>query len=203
MDPRTINSTAILHHTTRATVDLAAILDLNIYASSSAPVVRATLAPFAIPEATESCTSTTHEGHSHSHSSPHLNDITTVSIPLPPLPPLAFEPQGPASPTRFEEVLRSLLWDGVFPASPGHPAPVEKPGVEPERDFDILRSKSFFRTTDGQNWIMQGVREQHDLTAVPARVDVEDLKPKLVLIGRGLGDAAGITKRFLDAIADS
>mgnify|MGYP001595978147 FL=1 len=164
--------------------------------------MKATLAPFSVAEPAESCTSSSHEGHSHSTRSPHLNDISTVSIPLPPLPPLAFEPQGPTSPTKFEEVLRSILWDGVFPPTPSHPAPVDEPGVEPARDFDILRSKSFFRTTDGQNWIMQGVREMHDMTPVPAGVDVEDLKPKLVLIGRGLGDAVGITRKFLEAIAE-
>ncbi|KAL8279329.1 hypothetical protein RQP46_008366 [Phenoliferia psychrophenolica] len=174
---KSINSSALVHHTTRATLDLAAILDLNMYASSVAPVVETTLAPFANDTPShdhgdEPCTSSSHEGHAHSHSSPHLNDISTISIPLPLLPPLAFEPEEPEG--------------GV---------------VEPAKEFDILRSKSFFRTSDGRSWILQGVRETYDITPVPEDVGAEALKPKLVLIGRGLGDAEGVTRRFLDALA--
>ncbi|KAK4705597.1 hypothetical protein P7C70_g608, partial [Phenoliferia sp. Uapishka_3] len=198
---KNINSTAIIHHTTRGVVDLAAILDLNIYASASAPVVPATLAPFAEPDHPTSCCTSfpdpTHN-HPHSHVTPHLNDIQTVSIPLPPLPPLAFEATGPTSSSRFEEALRNLLWEGVLPSAPSYPASVSTEVAE----FDILRCKSFFRTTDGQKWIMQGVREMHDITPVPQNVDVESLKPKLVLIGRGLSDTEAVTRRFLHALEE-
>lgn len=198
---RSINSTALLHRTTRATVDLSSILDLNIYASTSTSVVQATLAPFAEPPpppppcrgCSDDPESHSHApGHSHSHShapSAHSNDITTVCIPLPPLPPFST-----TTPTRFEALLRDLLWEGSLPPLPPSPSPTSSP------EFDILRTKAFLRTTDGKSWILQGVREVHDLTAVPDTVDVAGLETKLVLIGRGFGDGEEVSRRFLDAL---
>lgn len=78
---------------------------------------------------------------------------------------------------RFDELIRSLLWDGRLPSSP------TSPGLE--REFDILRAKAFLRTTDGRTWILQGVRDVYEVNELGPE-EGRTMGPKLVLIGRGL-----------------
>ncbi|KAM0751553.1 cobW-domain-containing protein [Meredithblackwellia eburnea MCA 4105] len=225
---KSVNSTALLHQTTKSVVDLDSILNLNIYATSSAPVVSTSLAPFRNGALTsdlcKDCGDSSHSHASHNHSESsgnqrHVHDIGTVTIPLPILSPLLStgpadssysplpsEPLSPSSSTKFETILRNLLWDGLLPSltSPALPPPTTTTAIDKTSttapEFDILRTKAFIRTTDGQCWILQGVREVFDLTPVPAGVSSEGIMPKLILIGRGLQDADLVRLRFLNAI---
>ncbi|GAA6000666.1 hypothetical protein JCM10207_004600 [Rhodosporidiobolus poonsookiae] len=229
---RSINSTALIHRTTRSTLDLSLILDLNIYASPSAPIHSETLAPFAQPAAAaSSCTTCDpgdphardHSSHDHDHAhapspSPHVNDISSVTIPLPVLPALR---SG-----AFHRIVSRLIWDGELPPplssssssasaiSPPPDAAADPPAHAPAEPvqappLDLLRSKGFLRTTDGRSWILQGVREIYDITEVPpvpssasAGEDEgsREVQPKLVLIGRGIGDGAEVRRRVEEAL---
>lgn len=157
--------------TTRGVLDLAKILDLNIYLSPDIPVKSLVLSALA------SSTSSRH-GHTPMHSS----DISTLLIPLPRLDSI----KG-----RFDQLVRRLLWEGSLQsftleanetAGPNTAAPGRiTPSIE------ILRSKAFLQTLDGKSWILQGVRDLYEVTEIPSLVG-EELQPKLVLIGRGLSE---------------
>lgn len=169
----------LIHRTTRSTLDLALILDLNMYATPSAPINNFTLAPFALPSASAS--------HTPSGSA-HANDITSISIPLSPYSLASTDfTTGP-----FYTLIRDLLWEGRLPDSPAPPA---------DQEFDILRSKGFFRTAapELRPYVMQGVRELFAITELPLEADEGgQVEPKLVLIGRGLN--AGVKQRFLNEL---
>lgn len=145
--------------------------------------------------------STTHNCSTHQEHSiipktqSHSNDITSISIPLPILPfPLLDSP--------FESLLSSLLWEGQLPLNSSSNSSEETSTSSSNQDsirpkFDILRTKGFIITEDGRNWILQGVREDFKFAEVHAsstsnvegeKMDVveKEVKPKLVLIGRGL-----------------
>ncbi|GAA5975932.1 hypothetical protein JCM21900_004670 [Sporobolomyces salmonicolor] len=205
-----INSTAVIHRTTRSTLDLSLLLDLNMYATPDAPIHQRTLAPFAQPDPSSSCDRCADDpSHSHSHpkpdspratSSPHANDISSVTIPLPVL--RAVETGV------FHHLVSALIWDGHLPrlsasscaSAPSTPCPeAEAEAREPQ--LDLLRAKAFLRTTDGRSFILQGVRDVFDVAEVPdASANISDVQPKLVLIGRGLGDPDTVRKRFLGAL---
>ncbi|BGP13332.1 hypothetical protein JCM10213_001481 [Rhodosporidiobolus nylandii] len=199
---RTINSTALIHRTTRSTLDLSLILDLNIYASPSAPIHSETLAPFSQPSSSscagcESSEPHDHASHVHSLSSPHANDITSVTIPLPILRNVHIG--------AFHDVVSTLIWEGSLPLLPSSsPAPAQP--AKPEPPLDLLRTKGFLCTDDGRSWILQGVREIYDIVEVPEEEGEEDaagareVQPKLVLIGRGLGDGQQVRRRFEEAL---
>ena len=203
---RTINSSALIHRTTRSTLSVDLILDLNMYAAPSAPIHERTLAPFGQPSSAAEPTACPpscdhdHSNHSHPHSHPHASptrvvgeahagDIASLTIPLPVLP----EADGGS----FAALVRSILWDGVLPASLSEAVDT---GASPEqREFDVLRSKGFILTEDGRAWVLQGVREIYETRQVPrsvARAGEAELEPKLVLIGKGLG-VPGVKERFL------
>lgn len=201
MSRSSINSTALIHHTTRALIPLSSVLDLNIYASPAAPIHAASLSPFL--QSThdhENC----EEGHTHAYEA-HSNDITSVAIPLPFL---ADVHQG-----TFSDLVMDLLWEGSLPALPSS-APSSSPptSTNPTNDaspssdpaptlpeFDILRTKAFLRTHDDKAYVLQGVREMFDIREVPLSAVAEDeVTPKLVLIGRGLSE--GVKERFLAAL---
>ncbi|GAA5841588.1 hypothetical protein JCM9279_000700 [Rhodotorula babjevae] len=211
---RTINSTALIHRTTRSAIDLSLLLDLNIYAAPSAPFRPETLAPFSQPDAADSCdgcaTGKPHEHPAPTSSSPHANDISSLTIPLPHTLPSV---TGPAS--ALYAVLSSLLWEGSLPGSSATPDA-----------FDLLRTKGFVRTDDGREWVLQGVRDIFDFAQVPAEATAaarasagereglgagagegegegeKAVQPKVVLIGRGLGDKEGVRARFVRALEE-
>lgn len=207
-----MNSSAHFHTATKGIIPITSILDLNIYAASTNPTLTLSnsLAFSQISadasvstssttiSAIECCDLTTHDHAPHHHDHPittqtqsHSNDITSISIPLPILPfPLLDSP--------FETLLSSLLWEGQLPnhLSEDCSASSTNPNQDIERSkFDILRTKGFIITEDGRNWILQGVREDFKFVEVHAssasRLEGEEetengVKPKLVLIGRGL-----------------
>ncbi|ORY90919.1 CobW/HypB/UreG, nucleotide-binding domain-domain-containing protein [Leucosporidium creatinivorum] len=208
-----INSTALIHRTTRSTLDLSLILDLNMYASPTAPLSSATLAPFAAaPPPTSACC--TDDSHDHSHdqppsitTSPHANDISSITIPLPILSSEEELREG-----RLGDLLKELIWEGQLPGASASP--------EEEIPLDLLRTKGFFLvrapSVEGQSppparaFILQGVRETFDITEMPAGsekrgegLEEREVQPKLVLIGRGLGDGVEVRRRFLEALEGS
>ncbi|GAA5928647.1 hypothetical protein JCM3775_004595 [Rhodotorula graminis] len=208
---RTINSTALIHRTTRSAIDLSLLLDLNIYAAPSAPFRPETLAPFSQPDATDSCDGcATGKPHEHapaaaSSSSPHANDISSLTIPLPPSLPSV---TGPTS--ALYALLSSLLWEGTLPGAPSSSSTPDA--------FDLLRTKGFVRTDDGREWVLQGVRDIFDFAQVPAEATAaaragesesagegegeKTVQPKVVLIGRGLADKEGVRARFVRALEE-
>lgn len=202
---RQINSTALVHRTTRSTLDLNLILDLNMFASSTAPVTAASLAPFATSSTTSPCCdSPTHEGHNHpspSTASPHANDITSVTIPLPLLPSEEALREGPLA-----GLIKELIWEGQLPG-PNPPT------------LDLLRTKGFFLVqapgvvgqlaAPARAFILQGVRDTFEITEMPLGVEKgvegaegKEMQPKLVLIGRGLGDGTEARRRFAEALRE-
>ncbi|BGP29514.1 hypothetical protein JCM10296v2_001253 [Rhodotorula toruloides] len=193
---RSINSTALVHRTTRSSIDLSLILDLNIYASPSIPIRPETLAPFAQSDVETSTCAGCKSGdplHSHAHptspASAHANDISSLTIPLPVLPSVE---NGSA----FYRVVSRLIWDSQLP-SPASSA-------DEVLSLDLLRTKGFLRTQDGQSYILQGVRDIFDISPVPAATvakEEREVKPKLVLIGRGMKGREGqITRRFEEGL---
>ncbi|GAA6056182.1 hypothetical protein JCM3770_004249 [Rhodotorula araucariae] len=200
---RTINSTALIHRTTRSAIDLSLLLDLNIYASPSAPFRPETLAPFTQPDpstaaAPASCDGCASGGAPHTHphphaaASPHANDITSLTIPLP-----DSLPSVHGAHSALHALLSALLWEGSLPGAP------PSPGADPDA-FDLLRTKGFVRVDRGDEYVLQGVRDIFDFSRVPdgGRADARDVEPKIVLIGRGLADADGVRGRFLRALEE-
>lgn len=207
---RQINSTALIHRTTRSTLDLDLILDLNMYASPTAPLSSATLAPFAASAPSPSSTCCADDSHDHSHSnespvatSPHANDISSITIPLPVLSSEEELREG-----RLGDLLKELIWEGQLPGS----AAVDQEAPP----LDLIRTKGFFlvqpsslggeqSAPPARAFILQGVRETFDITEMPfgsekREEEREAIKPKLVLIGRGLGDGVEVQRRFLEAL---
>ncbi|GAA6009874.1 hypothetical protein JCM11491_000848 [Sporobolomyces phaffii] len=192
---RSINSTALVHHTTKSTIDLSLLLDLNVYASPDAPIRFETLARTFSPSSpsttrTDStcCTdgddSASHD-HDHDHDRPvrsvHKNDISSVTIPLPTWLPSVHHGV-------FHDLVSKLVWDFALPRPipPGAATTTTRDGTgsdtadeaadEPEDEFDLLRAKGFLRTRsrrgdDEQCYVLQAVRDVFDIVRVPA-VDV-------------------------------
>lgn len=185
-----------------------------MYASPTAPLSSATLAPFATsappPQSSACCTDNPHD-HSHKHenlatTSPHANDISSITIPLPVLPSEEELREG-----RLGDLLKELIWEGQLP---GAAVDSEAPPL------DLLRTKGFFLVQPpslgagqapppARAFILQGVRETFDITEMPFGSEKQDggeqeereaIKPKLVLIGRGLGNGEDARRRFLEAL---
>ena len=123
------------------------------------------------------------------------DDITTISVRLPTL--------EHVRTGQFDRLIRGLLWDGYLPALTTLPLPVDPIPTLEKKEFDILRTKAFLRSSDGSEFILQGVRDVYEINEVPKGVvgagnEGENIVPKLVLIGRGIdGSTAG---RFLSAL---
>lgn len=189
-----------------------------MYVTPSAPIRPISLRPFANDsDLTTVCTADSHEGHDHPNvSSPHMNDITSVSIPLSTL-----ESEDELRSGQLYRLLRDLIWEGVLPARKGQQQeqpdarqnqdPSESVGQGDEGEFDLLRTKGFFRVVGSPDrcFVLQGVRNAFEITEVPADLDkgdedgIEDgkrIESKIVLIGKGLGNGVEIRRRFLDAL---
>ncbi|GAA5936906.1 GTP-binding protein [Sporobolomyces koalae] len=230
---RSVNSTALIHHTTRSTIDLSLLLDLNIYASPDAPIKLDTLSKTFSSSLPSNCDCTdvthTHDSTTTTTGSPHLNDIVSVTIPLPILP--SVHAGG-----IFHHLVSSLIWDFSFPSTPYHSnseskirgtKTLEKEEEEEEPRFDLLRAKGFLKTTDQDTFVLQAVRDVFDITRIPnvdpaqdeeasetttkqdgrtgngdgkTSTSTQEIEPKLVLIGRGFGNLDRFKKRFLNQL---
>lgn len=93
-------------------------------------------------------------------------------------------------------MIANLLWEGQLPALEDGGEPDPSPS-QPD-SLDLLRTKAFLRTADGRAWILQGVRDIFDLAEVPPAqgVNAAEVEPKLVLIGRGLGNGVEVRRRI-------
>ncbi|GAA5972091.1 hypothetical protein JCM3765_001289 [Sporobolomyces pararoseus] len=219
---RSINSTALIHQTTRSTIDLSQVLDLNVYASPDSPIRLQTISKTFASSSSSSSSSCTdsscldHRTHSHNNdsSSPHKNDITSINIKLPNYLPSIHHP------STFHKLVSNLIWDSILP--PHLPLPHEKGGERLEEfEFDLLRAKGFLRTKQQEKgeeeeevrcFVLQAVRDVFDITQVPfvplpsnstTRKEEEDegIESKLVLIGKGfVGREEEIKQRFLKAL---
>lgn len=113
---RSINSTALIHHTTRSTIDLSLVLDLNVYASPDSPIRLQTIAQTFAGSASGTVSSCRDGGQpcldrTHDHaaaSSAHKNDITSITIPLPDYLPSVHH-------GTFHALVSALVWDLELP----------------------------------------------------------------------------------------
>jgi G3E family GTPase len=76
---------------------------------------------------------------------------------------------------QLDEWIRTLLWEG-------------KTSDVPEHQVEVLRCKGIYTTEDGQQHLLQGVREMYEITDLPTEGDEPSKEGKLVFIGRGLTD---------------
>jgi len=159
-----INPTVPYFLTSRGMVNLDDILGLKAYE-------RIKIAPTAFTSLDPTCEDDHCEdaAHSHSHSSGHLDGISSCVIELPAL--------DEAQLDQLDEFIRSLLWENVVLS-----------GDDASRgplDFEILRCKGIF-SCRGKCFVLQGVRNIYDI------MELEGVEPtpkgKIAFIGRGLGD---------------
>jgi G3E family GTPase len=129
--------------------------------------------------------------HEHDHSgdhesdhpqNPHYNDITTVLIPLPTL--------SANQQEKVESFLQTLLWESRIPnPNPGHANRESK-----TQGLDILRTKGYFETEDGSEFVIQGVTDIFEIKVVAEHQrrsrsgEEEKVDGKMVFIGRGVGE---------------
>lgn len=119
-----------------------------------------------------------HGDHEHDDSHEHseqFHKIRSLQIDLPKLTVEQHE--------QLDEWLRSILWDNRLPSLEGDNHGVVKEG---SGEFEVLRTKGFFTTSEG-SFVIQGVRELYDIIEVEM-ADEETMVGKLVLIGKGLDD---------------
>jgi hypothetical protein len=144
---RAINSTALIHRTTRSTLDLSLLLDLNVYASPDSPIRLQTIAKTFNNNnnnnqkqsrgegeggcCSDFCTSCGdgvdgQEKHQHNHderdssnvNNVHKNDISSITIPLPIFLPSVHHPGT------FHRIVSSLIWDFNLPPPLPLPLPL-------------------------------------------------------------------------------
>jgi len=163
-----INPTAPIKRTVKGQLDLAAILGLGAYSAKSNFYDSALSGP-----AAEHNFHSTHPNDSHVHDEhcSHLNDISSLQIPVPIL-----------LPTQLEQVdkwVRTILWEGRIPGR-------HESGTGEK--LEVLRCKGVWSTAEGRTFVLQGVRSLYETTEME-KSNVEDVKSaegKIVLIGRGL-----------------
>lgn len=156
---RDINPTLRLYKTTHSITPLEGLFDLRAYTS----------APLPAPNI---------EAPSHVHGDveehKHFGQITTITIPLPPL-----STQQYNSLNRF---LEDTLWTT---SGTGESRPADEHGVK----LDILRTKGLIRLVDGREYVLQGVTDVFELKEVVKDIgDDRESVGKVVFIGRGVGE---------------
>ncbi|KAL9128558.1 MAG: hypothetical protein Q9217_002791 [Psora testacea] len=132
------------------------------------------------------------EKRSYSHLDP---TISTISLPIPRL--------APSQLLRFEIWLRSILWDSILPSPssffPSGNDPLGTDGANEreyrELKFLVHRTKGRVVIADRTVKMVQGVREVFEIVDLDAGIGVrrsgdgyEDVKGKLILIGKGLDE---------------
>ncbi|WWC62683.1 uncharacterized protein I303_105280 [Kwoniella dejecticola CBS 10117] len=191
---RTINPTLRIHHTTHSRMPLSDLFNLRAFSDPTALTATSATSASGIPTSAsiptpdaqidahrhnhaegEKCD---HPSHSHSQSQSHLNGISTVTIPLPPLSQKQY--------FALNEFLESVLWESKLPDK--SPSP------------EILRSKGYITLEDGREFVLQGVADLFELKELPSKSITSDCeKPqenhqdanelqggKVVFIGKGV-----------------
>ncbi|KAG8938588.1 hypothetical protein FRC00_014664, partial [Tulasnella sp. 408] len=141
---RQLNPTAPIERTIKGNIDLAKILDLRAY--SAEPNFFDT----ALAGQSAHDSSGKHE-HVHDENCSHINDITSLLIPIPVLK----DSQG----QRLDEWIRTVLWEGHLPGTP-------------ERTLEVLRCKGVWQVDDGRIFVLQGVKSLYE-TREENRSDAE------------------------------
>jgi G3E family GTPase len=125
----------------------------------------------------ESLHSPKHDAEDHHH---HAHDVESLSVPH-------YELRGVSSMLvpcpiltssqleRLDEWIRAVLWDNRLPS-------VSQTSTA---QLQILRCKGMFMTNDGEQYILQGVRDMYEMTKIEAPQTAAG-EGKLVFIGRGL-----------------
>ncbi|KIO21357.1 hypothetical protein M407DRAFT_126582 [Tulasnella calospora MUT 4182] len=155
---RQLNPTVPIERTIKGNIDLAKILDLRAY--SAQPNFFDTA--FAGQSAHDS--SEKHE-HVHDGDCSHINDITSMLIPIPVL------KENEAQ--RLDEWIRTVLWEGHLPGTP-------------ERTLEVLRCKGVWQVDDGRIFVLQGVKSLYETREEKRSNEDAEVAGKVVLIGRGL-----------------
>ena len=161
---RQINPTTPIFRTTKGNIDLSKILKLNAYTTSTFS--------HRFPS--------TEPAHDHpleaDEPHDHFGGITSVVIPLPVL--------GPSQVLRFDEWLRTLLWENALLGD-----------TDLARKIEVIRCKGLYTTVSGQTFLIQGVRTLYEVTLADEKTVGAG---KLVLIGFLNGDIAGSLGKFLE-----
>lgn len=159
-----INPAAPMYRTVRGEIDLQHIMGISAYARFQAP-----------PPSPEHPKAHVHdhsnEDHTHSAEPTHyeLRGISSLQMSCPVL-----------SPSRFDELdewIRTVLWENRLPEKTDTP------------DLQVLRCKGLFFTENGDQYVLQGVRNMYEISKIEDQevMGVPDAG-KLVLIGKGLSD---------------
>lgn len=101
----------------------------------------------------------------HDENCSHINDITSLLIPIP----LLKDNQA----QRLDEWIRTVLWEGHLPGTP-------------ERTLEVLRCKGVWQVDDGRIFVLQGVKSLYETREEKRGNDDAEVVGKVVLIGRGL-----------------
>ncbi|KAL2832917.1 CobW/HypB/UreG, nucleotide-binding domain-containing protein [Aspergillus cavernicola] len=140
----------------------------------------------------------------HSHIDPAISTIALTHAPL------------PASKIPLVDAwLRSILWDSTLPLPPTSPrtdtSNAEKNSNSNSKfnlDFDIHRLKGILALSDGTSKIIQAVRDVFEIrdemvaSAESSEEGERKSQCKIVLIGRGLGDA-GVWQESFEGFLES
>jgi len=165
---KTINPHVPMYQTSRGVIDVGKIIGLDAFRSRDSLVS----SDFA-PKEQESHDHD-HEDGEHGHTE-HFRQIHPLQITLPRL----SEEQH----TKLDEWIRTVLWEGHLPrvSAGGDPGSEENSGA-----LEVLRTKGMFSTPSG-SFMLQGVRELYEISALPVDDGKGSLGGKVVLIGKGLG----------------
>ena len=162
-----VNPSAPIHRTAHANIDIGRIINVNAYVTVDQLRVDA----FKISR---------NAGSDYLHNlAPQpkhyeMRGISSLQVTVPPLSQSKLE--------RLEKWIQRVLWDEELP---GHDS------SNTAHQIKVLRCKGLFVTDTGKEYILQGVQSMYDICEVNGQ-DVTGIPSsgKLVLIGKGLDDAA-------------
>lgn len=162
----TVNPAASIYRTTRGSIELKLMMGIDAYSSRQALPNNFV----ASHSHSESCDSHDHE-HIREPRHYEVRGISSLQVSCPIL-----------SPSKLQEVdewIRTVLWENKLPDD----SDADSPRIE------VLRCKGIFRTTNGETYVLQGVRSLYELNPVPDPQSADMGLPdegKLVFIGKGL-----------------
>ncbi|KAK7469420.1 hypothetical protein VKT23_003892 [Stygiomarasmius scandens] len=179
---RHINSAARIHRTVRGQLDLKHIMGISAY----------TVPPELNEDVKQSLRRRGEHEHVHDHSDSehtHIHDaqkthyetrgITSLQIVCPVL----SQPQLNA----VDEWIRTILWENRLPDD------------TQSSELQVLRCKGLFSVQNGDQYVLQGVRNIYDMSKVMKEADLGlPDTGKLVLIGKGLDES--VRKSFAQVL---
>jgi G3E family GTPase len=165
-----VNPAAPVYQSVRGNVDLAKIINIGAYTSG--------LARERSHFTQVCCNAKDSEKGEEGHPTTHLasRGISSIQVSCPPLTVSRLE--------RLDEWFRTVLWENRLPLLP----------PQDTINLQVLRCKGLFRTTDQEEYILQGVRDIYEITRIEEGHEVRDSpEGKLVLIGKGLNDKVRVS----------